>query len=271
MNFSIRDPRYFQIIFLSSFAVYGFTILNWDFNFIKIATGFSCVLLTQLIFIKKLKLPSISLLSSIITALGLILLFRTNSVIVFAIAGATSVASKFLIQQHKKHIFNPVNFGIIITIIFTNQGWISPGQWGSEGIYILIVGVFGLLVLVKVKQLLNGIIFLGTLILLESLYLNFYLNWPLDLLLHKFSNGSILLFSFFMITDPRTTPNHPTVHCLWSFTIACISFYLMEFEYISTAPFWILFFISPLTPLLNKIGHHKHFNWNQNLIITSKL
>lgn len=264
-NFKI-DPRYFQIAFLSGFAIYGYTSLNWLFDPVCFISAFAGIFLTQFLFCRKNNLPASSFLSAAVTLLGLLLLLRTNSFWIYAIAGALSICSKFLIQHNRKHFFNPVNFGIILTILITDNAWISPGQWGSAGIYILITSVFSMLVLVKVKQLLNGLIFLGSLFLFEFIYLNLYLGWPLDMATHKFTSGSLLLFSFFMITDPRTTPNHNWTRGIWAFFIAGISFYLIEFQYLSTAPFWVLFFISPLTPLLNKKTGAKAFQWKFNQI-----
>tara|TARA_B100000497_G_C7306582_1_gene207138 strand:- start:284 stop:496 length:213 start_codon:yes stop_codon:yes gene_type:complete len=66
-----------------------------------------------------------------------------------------------------------------------------------------------------------------------------------------------------MITDPRTTPKHITTRAIWASIVAVISFYLMEFHYLSSAPFWVLFFISPLTPFLDSIHKSKNFNWKQ--------
>jgi hypothetical protein len=38
----------------------------------------------------------------------------------------------------------------------------------------------------------------------------------------------------------------------------------MEFHYLSSAPFWVLFFISPLTPFLNNINSTPSFQWKSN-------
>ncbi len=84
----------------------------------------------------------------------------------------------------------------------------------------------------------------------------------MDFVTHKFTSGSLLLFSFFMITDPRTTPNHFLTRGIWAAIVAVISFYLMEFQYLSAAPFWVLFFISPLTPFIDSLSKTKSFKWN---------
>ena len=257
----LKDPRYFQITFLGSFLIFGLLALDWKINPIVAATIIISVILTQIIAIKKFELSYQSILSSVISGLGLILLLRANHIETYVLAGVLSIAPKFIITYKNKHIFNPVNFGIIVTILITNDAWISPGQWGSTSLYILVIGIFSWLVLTKVKQLVNGLVFLGTLFILETVYLNLYLEWPMDFVWHKFTSGSLLLFSFFMITDPRTTPNNFWIRGFWAAFVAGISFYLMEFHYLSSAPFWVLFFISPLTPILDNLTNSKNFSW----------
>jgi len=260
----LKNPRIFQIIFLGSFLIFGLFFLEWKINLFVVSIMFFTVTGTQFLAIKKLNLPYASLLSAIISGLGLLLLLRANSIKTYILAAIITIASKFIIKHNGKHIFNPVNFGIILTIMLTGDAWISPGQWGSSSLYILIIGIFSWLVLIEVKQLITGIVFLSTLFILETVYLNLYLGWPMDFVLHKFTSGSLLLFSFFMITDPRTTPNNSTIRAIWSSVVGLLSFYLMEFHYLSSAPFWVLFFISPLTPFLNKINSTPSFQWTYN-------
>ena len=64
-----------------------------------------------------------------------------------------------------------------------------------------------------------------------------------------------------MITDPRTTPNHFLIRGIWAALVAGVSFYLMEFQYLASAPFWVLFFISPLTPILDAFYASSSFSW----------
>jgi len=264
LKYSLRDPRFFQIAFLGSFLMFGLCFLKWQISIQIILVVFLTVATTQALAIIKFKLAYQSILSAIISGLGLVLLLRANETSTYILAGVLSIAPKFLIRYKGKHIFNPVNFGIIVAILITDDAWISPGQWGSTSTYLLGIGIFSWLVLTKVKQLINGLFFLGTLFILETCYLNFYLEWPIDFVFHKFTSGSLLLFSFFMITDPRTTPKHITTRAIWASVVALISFYIMEFHYLASAPFWVLFCISPLTPFIDSIHTAKNFNWKTN-------
>jgi Na+-translocating ferredoxin:NAD+ oxidoreductase RnfD subunit len=74
-------------------------------------------------------------------------------------------------------------------------------------------------------------------------------------------NGSLLLFAFFMITDPKTTPNAPVARIIWSMLVGVITFVVTNWLYFHTAPIWVLFFIAPLTVLFDRFFKHKPFQW----------
>ena len=78
------------------------------------------------------------------------------------------------------------------------------------------LGVFGWFVLFRVGRLDTGLTFLATFAGLMFIRSYVYLGWPIDHFWHTLSSGTLLLFAFFMITDPVTTPNHPKARILWS-------------------------------------------------------
>jgi Na+-translocating ferredoxin:NAD+ oxidoreductase RnfD subunit len=79
------------------------------------------------------------------------------------------------------------------------------------------------------------------------------------------STGSLLLFSFFMITDPKTIPNHTTVRILWCIAIAAVAFYLTAFKFINGAPIFVLVLAQTLVPALDKFFKAKKFEWKPHL------
>ena len=256
-----RDPRNWQIIFLSSFLLFGIWRLNWQDEMFNFCILVPTVLSVQFLFIKLYRTNLDSLKSALITGLGLTLLFKTDQWWMLVIAGTIAIAGKFLVRFKGKHIFNPANFGIIISILLFNRGWVSPGQWGSSTLLLLIIGAAGFMVLQKSNRIDTGIAFLGTLFLLDFSRIIVYQGWEWDVLIHKYFSGSLLLFSFFMITDPVSTPNHRFARILWSSGVACLSFYLQAFVQVHTAPIWALFIVSPITLALDYIFKAKRFNW----------
>ena len=176
-------------------------------------------------------------------------------------AAFISIAGKYIFRYRKKHVFNPSALGIAVTILLTGNAWISPGQWGNDIVIMFGVCCLGFIVVTKVQKLDVSIAFLGTYILLLFARQVLYLGWPLDSFIQSITTGSLLLFGFFMISDPKTTPDHMTARIIWAMLIAVLSFYLTAFKFINAAPVWVLILSAPLVPLLDTIFKAKRFQW----------
>ena len=247
------DGRHFQIIAQISFLCYGVLLLGWDADWQNYLAIFSGVIVAQGLAIRFAGFPMDSLKSALITGLGLSLLMKANDPWLFLFAALLAIGMKFLTKVNGKHLWNPANFGIVAAAFLSGDAWISPGQWGSSALIIFIVGTAGLAVLSNIKRLETGLAFLITFAALEYIRTVLYLGWEHDVFLLKLTNGSLWLFSFFMITDPMTTPNHRKLRIGWAMIVGAISFYLANFYFVNGAPFWTLFFLTPFTPLLDAL------------------
>lgn len=245
------DGRHFQIIAQISFLLYGILLLDWDADWQNYLAIFSGVVVAQGLAIRFAEYPMHSLKSALITGLGLSLLMKANDPMLYLFAALLAIGMKLLTKVNGKHLWNPANFGIVVAAILSGEAWISPGQWGSSALIMFIVGTAGLAVLSNIKRLETGATFLITYAALEYARTILYLGWEHDVLLQKLGSGSLWLFSFFMITDPMTTPNHRKLRMLWAMVVGILSFYFANFHFVNGAPFWVLFFLTPLTPLLD--------------------
>ncbi len=256
----LSDARHFQIAFLSLFLSYGCLALQWGQYKAHYIVTITLALLFSWIN-TFLNAPAQQWKSNLISALGICLLLHSNGIWVSALAIVLAIYSKRLFRFRGKHLFNPANFGIIVVILITGEAWISPGQWGSSGVLAIFFGIAALMVLLKVGRLDISICFFGVLATFELIYKTFYLGWSGDVLMHYLSNGSLLLFTFFMITDPKTAPQHPRARILWAVLLATGVFLVARVSYLATAPMWVLFFMSPLNILFQKYFPHAHFSW----------
>ena len=261
LRFFQSDARHFQIVSQTIFVCIGVVFLRWDYSFTAISLTFGTALSIQLIGIYLLKLPLHSIKSALITAFGLMLLFKSSEPMLYALAAAIAIGQKFIFKIRGQHLFNPANVGIIAVILFTNNAWISPAQWGNSTVIVFVIGTAGLAVLSRVKRMDTALIFIATLFALEYYRTIVYLGWNWEVLLHKLSSGSIWLFALFMITDPMTIPTNRTVRIIWTMAVAFTSFYLTNYYFVTGAPLWALVCFTPLTPLLNKFFPSKTFNW----------
>jgi Na+-translocating ferredoxin:NAD+ oxidoreductase RnfD subunit len=145
--------------------------------------------------------------STVITGLfiSLILSFTTPWQIV---AGTTAIAilSKHLLVYKKKPIFNPAAVGLLLSIFIfqTGQSW-----WGAFGdlpawtIIFLVIG--GYLITDRVNKFPQVLSFLGTFFVLLLLMGLLNIGNAAEAFRPPFINAT-LFFSFFMLTDPPTSP-----------------------------------------------------------------
>jgi Na+-transporting NADH:ubiquinone oxidoreductase subunit NqrB len=285
-----QDARLTQITFLGLFLCLGVSTRDWTARpELTLAVIASCLvtqwLLSAMVEYGKnsqnhksdrlnnlkqsLLSPKVltSLRSALITSLGLSLLLRSNSYQTMMLASFLAISSKFIFCHHQKHFFNPGNFGIIAALTLTNDAWVSPGQWGTDWWYLLLFLGLGGVVLKQVGRWDTSIAFLLTYGGLTA-GRNLWLGWSWDVWQHQLMSGSLLLFSLFMLTDPRSMPNSQIGRLVWSVAIALTTFILQQYFYISTAVFWSLFIISPLTVALDMIWTAPRFNWQPKAVIS---
>jgi Na+-transporting NADH:ubiquinone oxidoreductase subunit NqrB len=269
-----KDARYFQLLFQSSFLLYGFFGLNWSadipVDLCYFITAILTAILIQVLFFKHAQPVSYSakwksiqphILSAIISSLSLSLLLKTNHWYIAILAAVIAIGSKYLLRWNGKHIFNPSALAIVVTVYFTGQTWVSPGQWGNHMILFFGVCTLGYIVTTRVQQLDISLAFLLTYILLLFIRQRLQLGWPIDFFLQSITTGSLLLFSFFMISDPKTSPNHRVGRIIWAVIIAGVSFYLSTFQFIQAAPIWVMVLTQPIVPLIYHLFKAKKFEW----------
>lgn len=202
--------------------------------------------------------------SVLISSFGLSLLLKTNYVWVAVFAAVVSILSKYIIRIKGKHVFNPSALGITAAVLLTGNAWISPGQWGSGAVILFGVLSLGFIVTTRVQKLDVSLAFLGTFAALLYTRQIIYLGWPMDYFIQSISTGSLLLFSFFMITDPRTTPDHSIARMIWSAVVAAVAFYLATFKFLNGAPIFVLVMAQPLVPLLDILFKARKFAWTSS-------
>ena len=281
----LKDVRDYQILFLSLFLFLGIWTRDWTLRPDLILVVMVTCLVTQWLAVSiKQNLSNLlpiqdncsneldsslanapiklSLRSALITALGLSLLLRADSYSTMILAGSLAIVSKFIFKFRDKHFLNPANFGIIAALILTKDAWVSPGQWGDEWWYALLFAGTGGTILKRVGRWDTTAAFLGFYALLEATR-NIWLGWTWDVFLHRLMSGSLLLFALFMITDPRSIPNARRARLVWAMSIASFTFILRNQFFVSTAVFWALFALAPLTILLDFIWSAPQFSWGE--------
>ena len=254
------DPRVFQISFLSILLAYGILARDFSIAMPAVVVVLAVTLAGQGVAIVLGWAKKDSLLSALISGLSILLLCRAQSVGLLACAAALAIVSKFILRVRNKHFFNPTNFGILTILLLTHRVWVSPGQWGADILLASWIGILGLVVVMKSARLDTAFFFLGAYGALLAARV-FYLGQPGPVLFHQLSSGTLVIFSFFMISDPRSTPDHRVARAVFAVAVALFT-YVFRFHFFDpAAPLWALLFLSPLTPLLDMLLPHQRFDW----------
>lgn len=254
------DPRLYQIASLSTLLLYGLGWLHFDVSVAQIAVTLGTALLTQYAGTRFYKLPGFDPLSALVSAVGLCIFLRTDDLLVVALTAFVAIASKFLIRWHKKHVFNPTNLALVV-MIAAGLGWISPGQWGQVAWLGLLIAGMGSLVVTRAARADVTLSFLGFyvgLLITRALWL----GDPLAIPLHQIESVTLLIFSFFMISDPKTTPDSRAGRIVFALLVAMIALYVQFGLFKPNGPLWGLILCSPLVPVIDRLLPGLQFKWS---------
>ena len=223
----LRDARHYQIASLATLLTLNLTWLDLGAQPLACAVLVASCCLTQIAASRIVGIP-VELRSALITSFSLSLLLRTDALWLYALAGVIAMASKFLIRIDGKHVFNPATIAIVALVFGTDRAWVTPGQWGAELWFAALLGFLGILVLQRARRADITIFFLaahGGLLLGRALWL----GDPLAIPLHQLESGSLLLFAFFMISDPKTIPDSRLGRLIFAVSVAGLAHYLTFF------------------------------------------
>jgi Na+-transporting NADH:ubiquinone oxidoreductase subunit NqrB len=254
------DARYLQIGFLGSFLLFGALVRDFALRPEQVGLTFAAALLTQLAGARLTGLPGHSLLSAVVTSLGLSILVRADSLWVHPLVAMLAIGAKFVIRWNGKHLYNPANLGVMIALLLLPGAWISPGQWGSDMLLALWVATFGITVSTSARRFDIAWAFLAIYVGLLALRI-VYLGARWAVLENQLSSGALILFTFFMITDPMTTPNHRLMRFVYAAIVAAGAFVWTYVFFRTNGLVWALFLATPLVPLLDRLVPAAKFQW----------
>ena len=257
---TLRDPRYYQVAVLTSLLTFGIAVLDFGIRWQNAVAILLTAQVVQFVGARAAGLPRFDPLSALITSLSLTLLLRTDFVALAILAAVIAIGSKFLIRVRGKHVFNPANVALVALMLTSDYAWVSSGQWGSAAIGAFTLACLGFLVLTRAKRAETTIAFLafyGALLFGRALWL----GDPLSIPLHQVQNGALLIFAFFMISDPKTTPNSPLGRALFASLVAGIAFTIQFVFYEPNGPILALVVSAPLVPLIDALLRGTHYRW----------
>jgi len=254
------DPRLYQIAMLASLLGYGMGWLAFDITVPRAALLLLTALGTQAMGDLAEGRRAVNWRSALISGLSLCLLLRTNRADLAVLAAVITIAAKFVFRVRGKHIFNPTNGGIVAMMLMTSQAWVSPGQWGSVAFFAFLMACLGGVVVNRAARsdvTYAFIAFYCALLFGRSAYL----GEPMTIPLHRLESGALLLFTFFMISDPKTTPDSRAGRVLFAALVAAGGWYVQFRLFRTNGLLWSLAAFSLAVPLIDWLLPGAHYSW----------
>ncbi len=257
---ALGDPRLSQIFALGSLLALGAWFRDFSLRPAQIVLTFAAALGTQRLTWRCYPPAARSYRSAIITALSLTILLRASNLFVHPVAAAAAISSKSLIRIRGKHLFNPAMLGIVVALLLLPGSWVSPGQWGND---IALAGWFVTMGALVTRRASRGDIswsFLGFYLGAIALRIA-WLGQRWDVWTHQLSSGALLLFAFFMISDPMTAPNSRGARIAHAALVPAIAYTWQFSLYRTNGLIWALFVASLAVPLWDLAMPAAKFEW----------
>ena len=247
---NVRDPRLHLAAVIISIHILGQTVLGFRVTVPQIlAAILTCFLIEVAVTFNRTR-EIVWPASAMLTGSGVGLIFRMVGTErgdhwgwqgwhLFALVAGFSLITKYVIRHRGSHIFNPSNVGLVIAFLVLGSRrvepldfWWAPFDGWMATAYLIILGG-GLLITARLKLLEMAATF--WLVLAAGLGLVaasghcMTAAWALEPVCGAgfwwvvVSSPEILIFLFFMITDPRTIPSARAARAAFSVSLAVVS------------------------------------------------
>jgi hypothetical protein len=259
---NVRDPRLHVAAVLVSVQVLGQVSLGFELSIAQILISIlTCALLETGITLWRrgaLVWPA----SAMLTGNGVALILRVpgtrhgdwwslNGAWIFAAVAAVSLLSKYLIRIRGRQLFNPSNLGLVLCFVVLGTERVNPQDlwWGrmSVGLAITyaVILVGGITIVRRLRMLALaatfwlafaagiGVVALTGHAMTARWHIGAVSGWLFWSVL--VTSPEILIFLFFMITDPRTAPLGRVARVVYSAAVALLAALLVAF---ATTEFW---------------------------------
>jgi len=230
---TVRDPRLHVAAVIISVHVLGQVGLGFRVSVLQIlAAMVTCAVLEVALTFRQSRAivwPA----SAMLTGSGVALILRVvgtppnqpwsvDGWYVFAAVAGLSLLTKYVIKYRGTHVFNPSNIGLVVAFIVLGSSRVEPLDfwWAPLNVWMLaayaVIGVGGLLITRRLKLLALAASFWLTLAagigLLAASGHCMTANWAFapvcgtDFWRVIVASPEVMVFLFFMITDPKTVP-----------------------------------------------------------------
>jgi Na+-translocating ferredoxin:NAD+ oxidoreductase RnfD subunit len=246
----LRDPRLHLAATITSLQLIGQVGFHFEVSIAQILLALgTCALLEVAIALRAQRVilwPA----SAMLTGNGVAFVLRVPGTAhgdwwslrgwwIFVGTAAIALLSKYVIRRHGEHVFNPSNIGLVLCFLALGRNRAAPLDfwWGPTSVWlalalvVIVTGGFAILGRLKLLRVAVGFwvsfaAAIGVLTLAGHTMTarwhlgpisGFHLWWVLV------TSPEVLVFLFFMITDPKTAPRSPTGRLAYAISLGLLA------------------------------------------------
>ncbi len=261
-------PLLITSIILVSHVLYGVLESPWH-TLAAIATAIVVeILLSQLTFGK---FPHLA--SAYISGISVGILVRTPFFWPFVLCAAISVASKYVLRWEGRHLWNPSNFGICAMLFLAHDTLSTLSvQWDNRSWAMYVIWMIGAYTIYRLKRFHICATYVLSFLAFAAIR-GMLTGHGFAIEVAPITGPMYQLFTFFMITDPKTTVKSRNGQILVAFCVAAMEMVLRTMQIYQGAisddalralvtnvglhaPYFALFTVGPVANAID-IWNHK--------------
>ena len=251
---NVRDPRLHVAAVVITINVLGQVALHFRVSIPQILAAILTCAVIEVVLTFRQARAFVWPASAMLTGSGVALILRvvgtpanepwtTDSWWIFAIVAGLSLLSKYVIRYRGSHVFNPSNIGLVVAFVVLGSSRVEPLDfwWAPLGVPMLlayaVILVGGLLITRRLRLLGLAAAFWLTLVagigLLAGSGHCMTANWAFEPVCGTdfwrviVTSPEVMIFLFFMITDPKTVPGGQVGRVVFGILVGVVSTLLM--------------------------------------------
>lgn len=238
------DNRYLGPAFITLILVVGhlsYGILeSYERTALAIVTSIAAELVLGKLVYGKWLHPA----SAYISGISVGILVRSPAYWPYVVCSLLSIGSKYVLRWRGRHLWNPSNFGISVMVFIVPAAVATLSiQWGNAVWPMVVIWTLGSVIVWRVRRF-----HICATYVISFIVLAFVRSWitgnPWQAEVSPLTGPMYQLFTFFMITDPKTTVSSKRGQIVVVILVAVVEMILRLAQSVY-APFYALFLVGP--------------------------
>jgi enediyne biosynthesis protein E5 len=250
-RFLTIDNRFLPPILITSIlltAHLSFGILEgWERTALAIVTAITAELIMGRLTYGKWPHPA----SAYISGISAGILVRSPFYWPYFFTSLISITSKYVLRFRGRHLWNPTNFGVSAAVFLAPATIaVLSVQWGNVVAPMAVIWILGTVIVWRVGRVHISATYVLS-FLVFSYFRAVWTGTPYVANAAPITGPMYQLFTFFMVTDPKTTVRSVRGQCMVVFLVAALETVLRLNEVVY-APFYALFIVGPIALLVEQ-------------------